>query len=552
MRFSRGTTLATLLSAATVGTCVFPTERDELVHVSIDPLPVLIRGNDAAATARAWQIMAAGDSQLLTNVTFVWSSDSTSIATVDATGHVVGIKAGTTPIRARVANFDQRSLPGEITLRVAAPLEVDSIRPQTASYGETVTIYGVGVDSIFQASIGDGVLIPYPFSNVRDSTGRAAFTYWVPPPARSDSVFFIGNGVFGFSKDTVRVIREDLHEPNDVSPELIDLETSRPFPGTVLNVLLFLNPALAFEQLPRDQVGVEWYRFNFNQPAQRDLTIIVSSDVPGTFATFLTDSLRFQASDTSYRVGPNSWTFGPEEHACHGAAFEPDEAPSESTVVALKDFPDSVLHVIGAYTQPGRYALSVVEDYLVTGKGITRDSHEEDDYCNAVDPPDRPLTALPLQDATLTIDNPHDVDWFRFSFPGGAFQARTTAPASASGEPSDIDLYLLQVPSAGQTTPMTRVRSSTSSRSDENISFSAVLLDPLPAGEYYLVVVDFAGVPTRYSLCVGSGTCTPPPIPPAPSAAELQASATRRARLEAAIARRSPRSPPLRVPSRVR
>src|SRR5207249_6094492 len=63
---------------------------------------------------------------------------------------------------------------------------------------------------------------------------------------------FIGNGVFGFSRDTVRVIRRDLYEPNETSPTRIDLETARPFPGTILNVLLFLNPALSFEPLLRD------------------------------------------------------------------------------------------------------------------------------------------------------------------------------------------------------------------------------------------------------------------------------------------------------------
>jgi hypothetical protein len=553
MRLGRGhAALAVVLSCAAVETCVFPTERDESVHVTIDPLPVLIRSNDASATARAWQIMAAGDSQPLANVTFVWSSDDPSIATVDATGHVVGIKSGTTMIRARAANFDRQSLPGQIALRVSNSLEIDSIRPaDTVRYGELVTVYGVGLlDTLGIAlSIGEGVLFPVPFSDTLRANGASQKTYWVPPPAHTAPLSYIafGAGVFGSTIDTVSVLRRDLYEPNEIAPALINLDTSRPFPGTVYDVLLFLNPALAFEQLLRDQVeGVEWYRLG--QTAPRDLTIVVTSDVPGTFRTFLTDSLRFQASDTSYRIGPDSWTFGPRSHACHGAAFEPKEAPSESTVVALKDFPGA-LHAIAFYTQVGRYALTVVEDYLVAGKGINRDSHEEDDYCNAVDPLMR-QSALPFVDATLTIDNPHDVDWFRFSFPGGSFQARTTAPASASSdEPSDIDVYLLRIPSAGQTA-MTVEASSTSPRSDENISYSALF--PLAAGQYYLVVLDFAGVPTRYSLCFASPSCTPPPVLPAPSAAEVEASATRRARLEAAIARRSPRSPALRVPSRWR
>jgi hypothetical protein len=540
MRLGRGhRALAVVLSCATVGTCVFPTERDESVRVSIDPLPLLIRGNDTYATARAWQL-AGGDSQPLPNVTFVWSSDSASIATVDATGHVVGIRSGTTTIRARAVNFDRQSVPGQITLRVSNTLEIDSLIPaDTVRYGELVTVYGVGLlDTLGIAlAIGDGVLIRVPFTDVLRADGASQRGYWVPPPAHTAPLSYIslGAGVFGSTIDTVQVVPQDVYEPSDTVPSLIDLDTSRPFPGTDFHAALIYNPALAFEELPRDQgQGVDWYRLS--QAAPRDLTIVLASENPGTFETFLTDSLRFQASDTTYRIGPGSWTFGPGSHACHGAAFAPDQTPSESTVVALKDFPAAALHAIASYTRRGRYTLSVVEEYIVAGKGITFDSHEEDDYCDAAD---SNATALPFRDSTLTIDNPHDVDWFRFSFPGGTFQASTIGSASASGKPSDIDLYLLRVPSAGQA-QMTIAKSSTSSRSDENIQYDGFLSGSLSAGQYYLVVVDYAGVPTRYSLCFRSGTCSPPAIPPAPSAAEIQASAARRARLEAAMARRSP------------
>src|SRR5439155_919993 len=81
-----------------------------------DPLPVLIRGTDTYATARAWRIVAAGDSQPIANVSFVWSSGDPLTATVDANGHVVGIKSGRTAIRAAAANFDKRATVGQITL----------------------------------------------------------------------------------------------------------------------------------------------------------------------------------------------------------------------------------------------------------------------------------------------------------------------------------------------------------------------------------------------------------------------------------------------------
>src|SRR5207244_12435798 len=123
-------------------------------------------------------------------------------------------------------------------------------------------------------------------------------------------------------------------------------------------------------------------------------------------------------------------------------AFAPKEAPTDSTVVALHDFPAGSLDAVAVYTQPGRYALVVYEGYGTTGKGIARDAHEEDDYCSAADAkPD----ALPFQRRALPIDHPHDVDWFRFSSAGGFCQARTTAPASSTAHPSGIDPHRSRV-----------------------------------------------------------------------------------------------------------
>ena len=546
MRLSRGIAAwAVLFSCATLATCVFPTERDDSVRVTIEPLPVLVRGDETYATARAWHILAVADSQEIANVTFIWSSDDPLTATVDAAGHIVGIKSGTTAIRAAAANFDKRAAAGQIALRVANTLEIDSIRPATVKYGEIVTVYGVGLlDTLgIGLSVGGAGLIPVPFSASQDAAGRSQIKYWLPPPAHTDPLFYIGAGVFGFSTDTVRVIRRDLYEPNEISPALINLETSRPFPGTSLNFLLFANPALAFEALPRDvKQGADWYRFR--QSVKRDLTVVLSSAVPGTFQTYLTDSLGFRASDTTYHVGRNAWTFGPQSHACHGAAFGPKEAPAESTVVALHDFADTSLDAIAVYSREGRYSLAVIEGYVLGDKRIARDSHEEDNFCDAADAKPLLLGSLPNGTYldTLAIENPHDVDWFRFNVPGSLPQPvrfRTAARPFAATDTSDIDLYVLNVPAPGDTI-MTAVATAATAGSTVDMTLT------LAPKDYYAVVVDFAGEPTRYSICIGlspllSPACqTLPAAPPVGlGSAASQASVLRRARLEAAIRRRS-------------
>src|SRR5438034_471677 len=391
MRRGRGLAALTLVAiSAVVAMCVYPTEHDADVFVTIDSLTldplsrtptsvgplVVIQGAEGDVHATAWHRQSGGPSAPVLNVSFRWSVADTTLARIDATtGHLVAIKAGITQVRVVATNFDAGAAPATLDIRVSAPLAIDSIRPDTVRYGEIATVYGVGLlDTIgVVLSIGDATLIPVPFTDTLKANGSSQISFWVPPPAHTAPLSYIafGAGVFGSTPDSVAVIRRDIFEPNEIAPALIDLE-ARPFPGTVLAPLLFLNPALAFEPLPRDVLqGADWYRLR--QLTQRDLTIVLSSTVPGTFQTFLTDQLTFQASDTSYHIGPDSWTFGPQSHSCHGAAFGPKEAPAESTVVALHDFPAGSLDAIAVYNQPGRYALVVYEGYGTNGKGVVRE-----------------------------------------------------------------------------------------------------------------------------------------------------------------------------------
>src|SRR5439155_7077716 len=156
----------------------------------------------------------------------------------------------------------------------------------------------------------------------------------------------------------------------------------------------------AFEAQPRDvKQGAVCY--HFQQSDKRDLTMVLTSAVPGTFQTFLTDSLGYRSSDTTYFIGRNAWTFGPQSHSCHGAAFGPKEAPAESTIVALHDFADTALDAVAVYSREGRYALTVLEGYVTADKRIVRDAHEEDDYCDAADA--KPVSLTPSYTDTLTI-----------------------------------------------------------------------------------------------------------------------------------------------------
>jgi len=531
MRLLRGSAALVLsLSSATLATCVYPTERDDAVRVSITPIHILFRGADTVATARAWQMVGPGDSLQIANVVFVWSTSAPNVATVDPAGRIVGITSGTAIITAAALNFDKRQLAAADTVRVSAPIEVDSIRPTTVRYGEMLTLYGIGADSIFQATLRGAPLIPNLFADSTYATGAQRRRYWVPFPARTDSLAIIGiyngSGVFGFVRgETTKVVERDLYEPDDTAPQPLDLDAAPPFAPAP--ALVFFNPALAFEPLRRDEkTGADWYRFR--QAEARDLTIILTApQIAGTFSTYLTDSLGWNG--TSYVTGKDAWTFGPGSHACHGLAFAPPQAVADSTIVAFKRLAAGTLDAIAVYTTPGRYGLGVIAGYQ---SELPADAHEDDNSCNAADL--RDTLQAPFRD-TLTIENPHDVDWIRFHYTNGGLttsaQVRLHAfPGAHPDSLKDLDLYVIKVPQAGDAALQVML-ADTAAGSDVNRTAS------LATGDYYLAVVDFAGTATTYEVCVGvqqllvSGFCgTGFPAPPAASPGRGPLRVTRRLR----------------------
>src|SRR5438093_2089051 len=521
----RATPIVIVAMALTGVTCAFPTDKSDKVLVTLEgPSHVVLRGQEMSVHARAWRVIGP-DTQPIRNVAFAFGTGSSTTATVqnDGGGYatVTGVNSGMVDITARAISFEQAP-EGNLFLRVSSPLEVDSVRPSLVRFGDTITVYGVGVDSIFIAFLDNATQFDYPLPGVvptrtRDSLGFSTATFWVTPPAHSDKLSFIGPGVFGNAPDTTKVIPLDVLEPNEAAPRTINLEAPPLIPA--IPQIKFLNPALAFEPTKRDSVGVDWYRFT--QTTARDLTIILSApDVRGTFSTFLSDSLAFVPASPpnppTYKIGPNSWTLGPGSHACKGFAFEPPELQPESTIVALRGMPAGRLHALALYTQPGRYGLAVFEGYVTSDPTVPRDAHEEDDFCDADDARGLAVT-MPggsFRD-TLTIDNPHDIDWIRFSVTGLATAVTIKIAAvtsAATVDSSDVDLFLLTVPGGGASSTLDILNRSDAAGSTETMTTL------LGAGDYYLVAVDYQGVPVVYDVCISAGGCPGFPSPPAAAA----------------------------------
>jgi hypothetical protein len=496
------------LGAALVA-CSDTTEAVNQTYLTISSAsPVVLRGDQIELTARLWTRSSPGDSVEVRNAELVWSTDDPTLATLtpldNNTTVATGVNSGIVYIRAVATGF-QGSTPAAFALRVSNPLEIDSMRPAVVRYGERVTMYGVGVNSLFFAALQGAALLPDTFSVAAGAGALSQLSFWVPPPASTGPAIVLSPGQIVVAPDSTVVVPQDLHEPNESSPSPIDLGAG-PFPS--LPAVRYYNPALAFEQRDRaDSLGVDWYRFN-GVTAASDLTFIFKAP------TFENAHLTFLASTVSNAdsVAAPGWTIGSGLYYCKNHSFKAEEQPADSLIVALKNVPAGSMDLVSLYFVSGRYGLAVVNGYLTSDPNIGPDRFEENDNCEFADrnfaaPATRLNLTTPVSEA-LTIDNPHDVDWIRFEVPGitpGLVSFRTAPPLALNpANRGDVDLYVLGVPAAAGA-PLDTLGVSRNDGSTESVT---VLLAP---GLYYAVITDYAGTPTRYSLCAAMGsTCTLP------------------------------------------
>ena len=518
--FNRSTPFVLLATALAGVTCAFPTDKSDKVFVTLtSPALVVLRGQDMSVYAQAWHVVGT-DTQAISNVDFQFYTGSSSIARVqnDGGGYatVTGVNSGNVDISARAVAFENAGQ-ADLVLRVSNPLEIDSVRPADVHYGDLITVYGVGVDSMFLASLSDVTLIEYPFSRIRDpQTGLGSISFWVPPPAQSAPLFYLGAGVFGVDTAVTAVQKTDVYEPNDTVASQIDLDLGSPWPGTPLAPILFTNPALAFEPVDRlFGVGQDWFRFTTSDTTQAMTFFITYPSFGDTSSTatrtFFLDSLDYLEGAPGDPVekfyGRDSADFVSSDfYRCKGFGFEPIQSQRESTTVALKTLPSHSLHIVTFFTKVQRYGLTVARGYFTADPRIAADRFEENDLCHYTDSiPGRPSPAARIRATTggfsdtMNIDNPFEIDWYRIEVPPHAagdsvlFRLRGR-PFIVGRDSSDIDMYVLAVP--GSTGNLFEVGSSVNVGSDETF-----MLD-LPAGSYYLAVVDYAGVVMRYSMCI--------------------------------------------------
>jgi hypothetical protein len=431
------------------------------------------------------------------------SSDST-VAIVSSQGRLVAVGEGTATISATALGYADAT-PATTAVTVRGLLEVDSLTPRSVRFGSELTLWGIGLspELVFSVDVGgeDAPISGFvPLDPGQPDREGALSVFIKPPSPRSSSVSVLGVNGGLVAEQSIVVQQQDIYEPNDTTPWNF---------GT--NAIA--NPGAAFEPRGRDDFRepTDWYTFTTD--GAEDRTIIVGGKGIGseTFSVFLTDSMYSYGDYFDYYIGYNAWTIGPSTYFCGGIDADVFEEDFPLTTVALRNLPAGTYHAVVFYTpqpDPNAYNIVVAKSYVSV---LDPDASEENDFCNVA-------PALPTAGTTLTIDNPHDPDWYRFSVPAGG---RTfTVDVTAADTLADLDVYIFadllpaDLPLYGL---------GFDAGNTESVS---VFLDE---GDYFLLIVDYPGRATTYTM---SSAMAAPPAGVAPAVQRISAATLANARAQ--------------------
>jgi hypothetical protein len=490
--------------------CEVPTDRSSRLAVQMTEIPPLIIGDSMLLSA-----VVLAETDTVPNAEIRFESGDVTVLLVDPDGRLLANKVGQTEVTARAIAYAQAENATQL-VQVRDVYELDSIAPILVRYGSSVELFGVGLTQTIAATLGgaDALFKSYTPVDPERPAGFGTLELWVTPPAPiiSQAVLLGFEGIL--ISDTLVVTQRDIYEPNDSVPRAL---------GTMSSDGIF-NPALAFERVRRgeQQLAVDWYTFTTSQPG--DWTVSAWSPAGGSrFDVYVTNSLFWSSAVLTtegagvYAVAPGDWGTGAGFRPCGGLGYKYGdggehaftfEVPPDSAVFALRDLPAGTYHVLVNYGEGGPFydpatKLSAVATFvdslnlvtpLPTGLEIRPgynsiigpDQFEENDYCSVA-----PQISVPDTLRQLTIDTPHDADWFSFTM---STSETVRFSVEVTENFADLDTYVIR-----DWRPDSLVVVDVGLGADGDVASvtAGAVLDP---GDYFLVVVDFLGVPTEYTL----------------------------------------------------
>jgi len=477
------------------GGCLLPSDRSGDLRLVFDPVPAMYAGDTVQLAVRTADPAAAG-AVLPEDIEF----ESSNPATLEVTpsGRAVAHFGGIVTVTARVSFAD--AAPSQLEVTILNLLRVDSVVPGTVWFGDTLRVYGVGLNPGMATTMVGGLPAPvvdYQRAVASSAGGPGVLTVLVPAASVTSSVTATRlTGVSATGPVPVTVIQQDRLEPNDATPRSL---------GAVSSVLAWR--ALALEGSPvGTPAGRDWY--TFVNPTRQSVTLTLRAarrTSVDELSLLVTDTL-----DANAGVLPQGWALEIGANYCRGAVIRGFRGTLDSQVIGLYDLAPGTYHVLVGTLAPSptpqEYDLRLEPGYH---SALGADSEEWNYRCTqASDGEGFDLTFHGSDRPRVgTIASPGAVDWY-------------VIPLSAYPVSLTLDTLGTAIRALGTALEvLTDAGTSVAGGVSPSGSGPTELVFCQQANTNYVVAVtDILGIPSRYHLHMAplqSAACPPTPVGPA-------------------------------------
>jgi len=471
------------------GGCLLPSDRSGDLRLVFDPVPAMYAGDTVQLAVRTADPSAAG---AVHPEDIQFESSDPAVLEVAPSGRAVAHFGGIVTVTARVRFAN--AAPSQLEVTIVNPLRVDSVVPGTVRFGDTLRVYGVGLNPAMAATTVGGLPAPvvdYQRAIATSAGGPGVLTILAPAaaPVSYVTVNRLGGGSASGSSP-VTVIQQDWLEPNDAAPRSL---------GTVSSGLAWR--ALALEGSPLGTPAArDWY--TFVNPTQQSVTLTLRPARPAAvdeLSLLVTDTL-----DAAAGVLPQGWAVEPGANYCRGAVISGFRRTLDSQIVGLYNLAPGTYHALVAtrapLPMPREYDLRIEPGY----HSVLPPDNEEYGY-RCLDPSEGETYAdehFGLPPTGRTIANPGAADWFMVrpynNYGTHPVHLRLSALDGVLGTTMEIvtegGAHVAGGVSASGTGP------------------SELLFCPDSTTNYLIAVTDVLGVASRYHLHADVVVTTPCPV----------------------------------------
>jgi len=346
-QLSRG--LSAVLLGLVTG-CVLPSDQSTSLRLIFNAIPAVYVGDTVQLGAHAVDSAMAA---VVRPADLVFASGNPAALEVTSAGLAVAKAADTVTVTVRVRFAEAPA--AQTKVPVLATLRIDSIVPavQPLYYGDTVTVYGVGLNpQSTTLYIGGLPTHLVRFASAQGSPGGPGSVTVLVPMAGSPAPVSAQRGQSSATAATqLAIVQHDRLEPNDSTPYALGvLDSVIDYPWLVLEGTAFGKPAAR-----------DWYTFQGGS----GVTLVLK---PAGVASVDEISLSVtNALDASGNPLPQGWVQSPAGNYCRGTVLGGYHGVLDSQVVAVYSLEVGTYHVMVTSavpsTEPRGYELRIEPGY---------------------------------------------------------------------------------------------------------------------------------------------------------------------------------------------